>query len=177
MVGMNIAVWRCIQGIIEDRNDGRDVKPWERELKRLRAQNLTLQRTALLQDPLQAGRAGSVLTRYLDALAWAVEMTDANQGRHYDDSSRPTGHESPRPNPVSAWAADLLARELRWLERQTQGLEQWVESPHPVRHGGKKLHRCVGCGGGLGRGARYCSRCGTEVRENDEGGGGAGKDA
>lgn len=127
---------------------------------------MTARDTDLLKDRSLLGRRADVLARYHEALASVViESLAAGVGE-----GKPIGasrkDSSRTPNLVMSWADDLLTIEADALRYRAKRLEDWVQRPRPVKRSGKR--RCIDCGRGLQRGAKFCSGCGTAVVESKE---------
>ena len=108
------------------------------------------------------GAKDSTITRYLAALAWVRDMRDSLKSPTISDESKARGGGSVVPNPVHGWAEDLTRREMRFLRDRAVFLEEWMDSPHPVKKRPSKK-RCTGCDRGLAKGVKFCSQCGTEA--------------
>lgn len=136
-----------------------------REIETLRRQIYSLQQHRLLTDNLDSRQIGALLNRYVSALSHlTTEMQAVTARAPYGEGGRGRG-ETPTPSPVPSWADALMKKHIRFLEQRIDELEGWLDKPYPPRKHRRKnsSQRCSSCGGGLMKGAKFCSRCGAET--------------
>lgn len=128
------------------------------ELQALREQVLWLQRERLVKEAVVDRKLGKVLQRYVQALSHVLDVTGAPGRAPFGEGSRGgDGSEKPIPSSRPVWADNLLRRHERWLLRQVDDVEAWLDKPYATREGAV----CERCGKGLARGWRHCPSCGT----------------
>ena len=132
-----------------------------KQVKQLQGALAEAQRGNLLTDPITSGVRNEVLPRYIRALTDLVVARGA-PGRSAEPSKSTTIGSERRPDRVPAWADDLFKKEIRVLGRRADWIEDWLERPHAIRRGPGR--RCLSCGNGLAKGAKFCPGCGQEAK-------------
>lgn len=131
------------------------------ELENLRKHVHALQQERMLNDTLESRKVGELLKRYIAALSHLAVETSAVRGSQGYSEVRGGSSDAGMPTPTVKWARALMKKHERWLLRQIDELENWLEHPRPT---GDVKKSCVACGRGLPRGAQYCPSCGKEKR-------------
>ena len=100
------------------------------------------------------------LDLYVKGLSFLIEeaLGGGGSSAHSDASKTPGFGPSPLRQPTSYWAAEELERQTRWIERQVDSINEFMERPSG------SSRSCEGCGRGAAKGWRYCPYCGTKRR-------------
>lgn len=99
-----------------------------------------------------------VLGTYMQALSFLLEESLGGGGSsaHSDSSKAPGFGPTAMQQPLAYWAAEEIERQTRWLERQVDSLNNFMDRP------GSKARSCEGCGRGAAKGWQFCPYCGTK---------------
>lgn len=95
---------------------------------------------------------------YLRALSFLIEeaMGGGGSSAASDTSRAPGFGPSAMQQPTSYWAAEELERQGRWIQRQIDSINEFMERPSG------RSRSCEGCGRGAAKGWQYCPYCGSK---------------